>query len=170
MYLQVSKDDSFFAERTSGCITRPASDSLCLFHSSFIHIQTSCDTRIILRGKTLVLSSDWVPYHPLRIPHYPPDQSRTIPNRIRYIPATVGSFYHARKLGRDPYSQRWRRRIPVVRHPTRFARSVRLSTTTRHIFDYARHLDRSVAQTASRRSFIKTYAENIYVPWSPVVT
>lgn len=155
MYLQVSKDDSFFAERTSGCITRPASDALCLFHSSFIHIQTSCDTRIILRGKTLLLSSHWVPYHPLRIPHYLPSQSRTIPNRIRYILATLGGSYHVRRLGLDLYSRRWRRHISIVWHPTRLARSVRLSTTARHIFDHARHLDRSVAQTTSRRSFIK---------------
>ncbi|CAA35436.1 HCMVUL3 [Human betaherpesvirus 5] len=105
MYLQANRDDNFFAERTSGCITRLASDSLCLFHSSFIHIQTSCDTRIILRGKTLLLSSHWVPY-PLRIPHYPPSWSRTIPNRIRYIPATQGDVYHGRRLGRDPYSRR----------------------------------------------------------------
>ncbi|APA46049.1 UL3 [Human betaherpesvirus 5] len=106
MYLQISRDDSSSAERTSGCMTGPVSDTLCLFHSSFIHIQISCDTGIILLGKTLLLSSHWVPYRPLRIPHYPPSRSRTIPNRIRYIPATVGGFYHVRRFGRDPYSQR----------------------------------------------------------------
>lgn len=162
MYLQISRDDSSSAERTNGCMTRLVSDTLCLFHSSFIYIQTSCDTGIILLGKTLLLSSHWVPYRPLRIPHYPLSRSRTIPNRIRYISTTPCGFYHARRLGRDPYSRRWQRRISVVRHPTRFARSIRLSTTARHIFCNARYLDRSVAQAASRRSFIK-HAENLCV-------